>query len=309
MTALSLNTRYVRYFLAVVDEGSFSRAADRLNISQPAVSRRIKILEEELGFALLERLPRHIEPTEQARALLPAFRELVRHAGETGKLAHQLAAQKATPPRIGVAVYPSQAERSELLAEFEAAFPNATYEIETGYTKALLHGLWEGKFDILSIYSPLPDARFEYVALRWYRIKVALPEESPLASLETVPLAALRGLAIVTFERRFQPRIYEQVIVPLEAAGACPIFPGDQGRFGVLNHAAGRRSAMILSFDEYRADDLARSGLVARPLEGVKPVVALIFLRIASEDQSRSQRLWEFARRWAAKRGVPQSPQ
>jgi DNA-binding transcriptional LysR family regulator len=309
MTALNLNTRYVRYFLAVVDEGSFSRAAERLNVSQPAISRRIKILEEELGFALLERLPRHIEPTGQAHALLPAFRELVRHAGETGKLAHQLGAQKARPPRIGVAVYPSQAERSELLTEFEAAFPNATYEIETGYTKALQHGLWEGKFDILSIYSPLPDARFEYIALRWYRIKVAVPEESPLASLESVPLEALRGVAIATFNRSLQPRIFEHVIAPLEAAGACPIFPDDQGRCGILNYAAGHRSAIILSFDEYGGDELAHSGLVARPLEGVKPVAALIFLRIAREDQSRSQRLWEFARRWVAKRGVPQSPQ
>lgn len=304
--SVNLNTRYIRYLLAVAEEGSFSRAAERLSVSQPAISRRIKVLEEELGFELLERLPRHVDLTPEGRAMLPAFRDLVESAATTGSLVQRLENERTRPPRIGVAVYASQPERSALLADFEETHPNATFEIETGYTRALLHGLWEGDFDILAISSPVPDARFEYIVLRWFQVQVVVPRSSPLAVLESVPISALSGCELAAFERSRQPRMFDQMIAPIQAAGARLVFPDDQGKLGILTYAADHEIAVILSFDEYSPDDVERAGMVARPLKDFNPIAALMLLRIAHEGESRSDRLWEFARNWVARKGIVQ---
>ncbi len=306
MRALNLNTRYLRYLLAVVDEGSFSRAAERLRVSQPAISRRILMLEEELGFPLLDRLPRKVVLTEQGRAMLPAFRDLVRLAADTGMLVEQLSAERARLPRIGVAVYAVQPERSALLAEFEATYPTASFEIETGYTRALLHGLWEGKFDILVVSSPIPDARFEYIALRWFPVQVVIARNAPLASLDTVPTSALKGLSIASWERSRQPRLFDRMVAPIERAGARLVFPDDQGKLGILTYAADHGIAALLTFDEYSEDDLRRVDMVARPLGNMPPVAGLMLLRLAEGDRSRSDRLWSYAQGWAGRKGVPQ---
>lgn len=305
MKPLNLNTRYLRYLLAVVDEGSFSRAAERLRVSQPAISRRIKMLEEDLGFPLLERLPRKVVMTEQGQAMIPAFRDLLRVAAETGDLVRQLSSEQAHAPRIGVAVYAVQPERGALLADFEAAFPNASFEIETGYTRALLRGLWGGKFDILVLSSPVPDERFEYIALRWFPVQLIVNQDSPLAALKTVPISALAGLSIATWERTRQSHMFDQMVAPLQVAGANLVFPDDQGKLGILTYAADHGIAAIRSFDEYGEDDLRRAGMVARPLENMRPFAALMLLRLAQNEQ-RTARLWNFARRWAERRDIPQ---
>jgi len=304
--SVNLNTRYIRYLLAVADEGSFSRAAVRLSVSQPAISRRIKMLEDELGFELLERLPRQVVLTPEGRAMLPAFRDLVDSAAETGALVQKLVGERASPPRIGVAVYASQPERSTLLADFEEAYPNAVFEIETGYTRALVHGLWEGDFDLLAISSPIPDARFEYIILRWFQVQVIVPRDSPLAALDAVPIPALRGQALATRERSSAPKLFDQMIAPLQAAGAQLVFPDDQGKLGILAHAVDHEIAVISSFDEYSDDEVERAGMVARPLENVGPVAALMLLRIAREGPSRSDRLWQFARNWVSRKNIVQ---
>lgn len=306
MKAPNLNTRYLRYLLAVVEEGSFSRAAERLSVSQPAISRRIQMLEDELGFALLERLPRKVVATPQGQAMLPAFRDLLHAASETGNLVQQLLMDRARAPRIGVAVYTSQPDRSALLADFEAAFPTASFEIETGYTRALLHGLWEGKFDILAVSSPIPDDRFEYIVLRWFPVHLVVPQDSPLAALSAVPVSALAGLSVASWERARQPRMFDRMVAPLRDLGARLVYPDDQGKLGILAYAAEHGIATFRSFDEYGEDDLRRVDMVARPLENVRPVAAAMLLRLAQSDQLRVARLWNFARRWVEKRGIPQ---
>ena len=73
--------------LAIVEERSFSRAADRLGVSQPALSQRIQALEDQLGFPLLDRSARRVELTDEGRALLEPFRDLVGRAKRIRRLA------------------------------------------------------------------------------------------------------------------------------------------------------------------------------------------------------------------------------
>jgi len=75
-----VNLRQLRYFLAIVDEGSFTRAAERLLVAQPSLSQQIKSLERELGGPLLERLPKGVRLTAAGKAFMPGARAAVAHA-------------------------------------------------------------------------------------------------------------------------------------------------------------------------------------------------------------------------------------
>src|SRR3954467_4211994 len=87
-----MTLRQMEYFLAVVDEGSFTRAAERLFVSQPALSHQGKALEQDLGGALLERRPQAVHLTPLGRAFLPHAAAAVRaaeHAGGAGRAGGQ----------------------------------------------------------------------------------------------------------------------------------------------------------------------------------------------------------------------------
>ena len=75
-----MNLRQLRYILAIADEGSFTRAAERLFVAQPSLSQQIKSLERELGGPLLERLPKGIRLTAAGKAFVPEARAAVAHA-------------------------------------------------------------------------------------------------------------------------------------------------------------------------------------------------------------------------------------
>ena len=88
-----MTLRQLEYLVAVIDEGSFGRAAQRLYVSQPTLSQQIRALEADVGGALVERLPRGVRPTPAGEALLPA-------AGRAGR-DRARAAGRAHGPRAG----------------------------------------------------------------------------------------------------------------------------------------------------------------------------------------------------------------
>src|SRR5258707_14218781 len=75
-----MNLRQLHYLLAIADEGSFTRAAERLLVAQPSLSQQIKSLEQELGGPLLERLPKGVRLTSAGKAFAPEARAAVTHA-------------------------------------------------------------------------------------------------------------------------------------------------------------------------------------------------------------------------------------
>ena len=76
-----MNLRQLQYLVAIADEGSFTRAAERLLVAQPSLSQQIKSLERELGGQLLERLPNGVRLTTAGKAFMPDARRLVLHEG------------------------------------------------------------------------------------------------------------------------------------------------------------------------------------------------------------------------------------
>jgi LysR family transcriptional regulator, nitrogen assimilation regulatory protein len=156
-----METRALRYFQAVAECGSYSRGSELLRISQPAVSRTIRKLEEEVGSPLFRRHAHGVSMTEAGRILLERGQLILRQleqtkaeirsneSGPAGVLSF------AVPPAAGQFLVPPLVER------FSAAYPNVSLKIVAGYSTYIREWLVRGQVDLACVHDPLPQRGFE----------------------------------------------------------------------------------------------------------------------------------------------------
>lgn len=183
-----MDLRALRYFVAIAQLGGITRAAASLNIAQPALSRQIRKLEQEMGVALLLRRARGVELT-QAGALL-----LARAEGVFQQLRETEAALRATapgpagevtlglPPATGMLLTPP------LMRRFQAEFPGARLRLREGVGSSLVEWVMDERLDLAVVHNPprLPELLFEPLSTE--RVVLVLPP----AGLSPDPLAAWR---------------------------------------------------------------------------------------------------------------------
>ena len=98
-----MELRHLRYFVGVGEEQHFGRAAERLHIAQPALSRQIQDLEREIGFLLFERLPRGVRLSEAGKVFLSDARRILQDVDDAKRRAERIALGQAGTLRIGIA--------------------------------------------------------------------------------------------------------------------------------------------------------------------------------------------------------------
>ena len=219
-----MELRHLRYFVAVAEDLSVTRAASRLNIAQPALSHQIKSLEGEVGTLLLHRLSRGVALTgpgvlfaEDARAILAAVeaaktRARRAAAGELGLMRIGFTGSASFNPFVTGAI-----------RDYRAAFPNVEIELVEEPTAVLLAGLKAGRLDVAFL-RPLPG---ELDGL-WSRhlfdepMVAAVPASHPVAAHDTVRLADLAGEAFIFYPRRNGRALYDAIMSACEAAGFTP---------------------------------------------------------------------------------------
>src|ERR1700736_1985545 len=176
-----MNLRQLRYFLAIADEGSFTRAAEQLLIAQPSLSQQIKSLEQELGGPLLERLPKGVRLTAAGKAFLPEARAAVTHAERARRDARSALGlqagelEVATVTSIAFGVLPPAFER------WRKRHPATTITLrEYTHRRALEDAVRGGVGDIAV--GPRPPAwPGPIVELGWEEFVAILPMSDPLA--------------------------------------------------------------------------------------------------------------------------------
>ncbi len=184
MTRTDVHVRDLRYFVAVAEELHFTRAAERLYVSQPALSKQIRALERQLGVDLFRRDRHGVALTAAGTALLPYARRTLA-AWEEGAAAVEAAraAQHSTLV-IGMSTSPGRGGLLPAIrSRFTAAHPGATLRLRQVNWEDPTAGLADGTCDVAFVWLPLPDReRYAWTVVAEEPRMVALPDTHPLAS-------------------------------------------------------------------------------------------------------------------------------
>ncbi len=285
-----MDARALRYFQAVAEFGSYSRAAEWLRISQPAVSRQIAKLEEELGIALFERRGRGAVPTEAGQILRERARELLRRieltkaevtgarGGPSGTLSF------AVPPAAGAVLVPA------LVARFGAAFPNVFLRVVGGFSGYIHEWLVRGQVDLALVHDPLPQRGFVAEPLVREEVFLVGGPNSPLEAGSRMRTADLASLPLVLPSRSNASR---RLLEQWTAGGAAPIdLRVEADDHGVIRGLVRQGLAYSLLTGAAIAEDVAAGRLRAWPFE---PAVHWTLTLVRPQQQGGSPLVDEFA--------------
>ncbi|MDQ3698542.1 MAG: LysR family transcriptional regulator [Gemmatimonadota bacterium] len=220
-----MELRHLRYFVAVAEELHFGRAAERLHIAQPPLSRQIRDLEREVGTPLFERVPRGVELTPAGRAFLPEARLTLAQAERAQRTAQRAARGEIGRLRVGfveAAIY--SGVLPDVLGFFRMHLPNIGLSLFEMDSLQQAEGFREGRIDLGVLHSPPPDAD------RWLQVEpvytdplvAAIPHTHRLAGRKRVAIGDLAAEAFVLFSRHVAPGPYDDIIARCRSAGFSP---------------------------------------------------------------------------------------
>ena len=234
--------RRLQAFVAVAEERQFTRAAERLGVAQPPLSRLVRGLEVELGTLLLRRLPRGVELTEAGRVLLEEAQTVLARSGqiadavrrtargEQGRLAVGFTSSAALHPLVPAALLAFRRER-----------PGVRLELDEAGTAELVEAILQGRLDAAFVRSPVMSVQGLVVEpVLDEPMLVALPAGHGLAGDGMVgdgrvgdgrvgdgrvglPLADLAGEPFILYRRPSGPGLYDAIVAACRAAGFTPV--------------------------------------------------------------------------------------
>lgn len=206
-----MELRHLRYFIGVAESENVSRAALKLHVSQPALSRQIRDLEDELGFLLFERSAKSVRLTEAGRAFLPEARAVLQRVEEAIKTARAVATGAHGELHVGYA--PSLTARilPSALRAFQTESPNVCVKLHDLSTEEMLAGLRDGKLQLAFVARPLSAALrgLKFEALARDPICVAVSPKHSLAHRRNVSVAEIAREPLVAYTRRDYPEAHE----------------------------------------------------------------------------------------------------
>jgi len=194
-----MSLRHLRGFVTIADAGGFARAATRLNLSQPALSRQIHALEAELGVTLFDRVGRRVQLTSEGEDLLRRSRRLLAEADSLGERALMLKAGEAGILRVGAPPQVIENLLADFLTDYRRRRPAVEVHLVEDGGAALQRRLERG--DVHLIMTAATDARFEGRLLHPIHVMAGLAPKHRLsrravleiAELDEEPLLVLRS--------------------------------------------------------------------------------------------------------------------
>lgn len=222
--ASQFELRHLRYFIALVEEKNFERAAARLGIAQPGLSQQIRSLETLVGLPLLDRTKRAVQLTLSGQILFDEARKIVAQTdlalaqlrrvgrGQTGKISIGYVASVAYSGVL-----------TESLSSFRVAFPEIELQLVEMEMRMQLARIADGELDFGYIRPPVsvPAGVATMTVLR-EPLVIALPQSHPLASVEEVDLAALASEIFITPRQPADVGFHSNTLEACQAAGFEP---------------------------------------------------------------------------------------
>jgi LysR family transcriptional regulator, benzoate and cis,cis-muconate-responsive activator of ben and cat genes len=208
----AVELRHLRYFVAVAEAESISRAALKLHVSQPPLSRQIRDLEDELGFLLLKRTAKSVSLTEAGRTFLNEARAVLQRVDEGVKKTRAVATAGETDLHVGYSPTPFAEILPKTLRGFQKAMPKVHVRLHDWSNKTILDGVRDGRLQLgLITRSPktgaLRDVRFEELLRQ--RVCVAVAPQHPFARRRAIPLSEVAAELLIGLTREDYPNYYD----------------------------------------------------------------------------------------------------
>jgi LysR family transcriptional regulator, benzoate and cis,cis-muconate-responsive activator of ben and cat genes len=208
-----MELRHLRYFVAVAEELNFSRAAERLHVSQPPLSRQIRDLEAELKVTLLERDRQSVRLTRAGRGILTRARKLLRDAETLLREARKIDNEKREDLQIGYAPSPTAGIISGVLSRYRKLSPGGRITLHDLLDSEILMRLRNRKLDAALMLRPAAGALsgLKFEPIRRYAAGIICPGDSPLAAQSSLRPSAMRHLDLVAYRAKEFPEYFRWI--------------------------------------------------------------------------------------------------
>ena len=219
-----MELRHLRYFVAVAEMENVTRAALKLHVSQPGLSRQIRDLEDELGFSLLERSAKSVRLTAAGQVFLVEAREVLKRAEEAVQAARAVADGKGLELHVGYATSPTVRLLPPALRAFQAEMPKVRVRLHDLSTEEMFAQLRAGKLELCFIVKPGPamlrGLNFEELARE--QMCVAVSRHHPFARRQFVTLADVAREPLIALSKQEYPDYHESLDALFSATKAKP---------------------------------------------------------------------------------------
>ena len=218
-----IELRHIRYFLAVAEELHFRKAAEKLFISQPGLSRQIKLLEEELGVVLFERHTRKVVLTKVGAYLKVEFALQLRtlsHTLENAKLLHD---GKKGSLKIGYVGSAMQDVIPNLLLDFEKSHPKILFNLKEIDNQKQLEDLLSFSLDIGFVRLERVPRTLEIKTILQENFCLVLPKDHPINVVNFKSLGQFKEESFILFDAKYSASYFEKVMQIFDDCGFTPL--------------------------------------------------------------------------------------
>ena len=295
-----MELRHLRYFLAVGEVLSFTKAAAKLRLAQPSLSRQVQDLEDEIGVDLLKRTRRGVTLTAEGKLFLEEARKILKQTDESVEKVRALTRGQYGEMHVGYAAAPTVEILSPALSAFQKAYPRVNVVLHDLSRNEVIEGLQNGTLELAV--TPIAEgsavAGIEHEILRTYPFSVALGASHRLARLKAIPLEKVALEPLVGLRRKDAPGFHDVLARMFGPSAIKPRLAVECDTVSSLITAieTGRGIALVTSAFRH----MSGKRLVYRPLAGTTEVFSLGILRAKNGDVTPAgEKLCELLRKVA----------
>jgi DNA-binding transcriptional LysR family regulator len=278
-----MELRHLHYFIAVAEELHFSRAAERLCISQPPLSQQIRDLEDELGVKLFERTKRHVQLTEAGKVFLERSYLVLAQLEQAIEATQRIGRGEVGRLAIGFVDSATYTLLPDILRVFREQFPAIELRLHELTTAQQIHALHQNQIDVGVVRSAITEPGLSTECVLQESLVLALPQTHLLSAQVKVSVSTLADESFILFPAKLGPVFYEQIIQICQQAGFRPKVAQEavqmQTIIGLV--AAG----LGIAFVPASLQNFHRSGVIYRPLQEQTPQTGL-YLAWRQHDSS-----------------------
>jgi DNA-binding transcriptional LysR family regulator len=209
-----MELRHLRYFVAVGEEQHYGRAASRLRVAQPALSRQIQDLEEEVGFKLFDRLPRGVKLSAAGKLFLQDARRILQEVNEAAGRAGRVARGLSGTLHVGFAENASwRGVVPDSFRRFREQHPDAELQLQPAASLEQLEAIRSGRLDAAFVnFMPKSDPELDQLPVAIQHVELAAPKRHAVTKLKKLRLRDLADLPFVWFPRWASPAFYDRLM-------------------------------------------------------------------------------------------------